>query len=483
MEVDTAPVGIVASQIPLCVDLDGTLVKTDTLLEAVLVLLKRNPLALLMLPLWLLRGRAHLKRQVASAAPLDPVSLPYNTEFLSYLYRCRSEGRRLILVTAADRLIADKITAHLGLFSEVFASNGSTNLKGKAKLELLVGRYGEQQFDYAGNSKPDLKIWAASRQSVLVRLPPAVSRNLRRLNKPVVAEFAPPGHTIRSLRKALRVHQWVKNGLVFVPPMLAHRFSLTSLATSFLGFLAFSLTASTVYLLNDLLDLSADRVHPTKKFRPFAAGDLPLWLGVALIPLFSLVTAGLCWFLSSGFDLLLLIYAAVSLGYCFYFKRKLVLDVIVLAGLYTIRLLAGGALQHVFLSQWLLGFAMFIFLSLALEKRVIELRQGRLDEKDSSRGRGYLSGDLELLSAAGISAGLMSVMILALYMNSPEVARLYRNPQWLWLICPLIVYWTTRSWVLARRGSVNDDPVVFALRDRASYAVGFCAVVLFLISL
>lgn len=458
------------ARIPLCVDLDGTLCRSDTLFECLLLTLKREPVRLLQLPAWLLRGRATLKQELAAGADLDPERLPYHKEFVEWLRAERERGRELVLCTAADRSVAQAVADHLGLFSSVIASDGTHNLRGEAKRAELVRRYGERGYDYAGNDTTDFAVWSSARQSVVVSASNAVAARATDL-APTERRFAAASAGLLTWLKALRVHQWSKNLLVLVPFVLAYKFNIGSLEAALMAFLAFSLCASSVYLLNDLLDLAADRAHPRKRRRPFARGALPLSHGLLMSALLLAAAFTLAAWLPPRFFMVLGFYYAVTLAYSLHLKRVATIDVMLLAGLYTLRLVAGGAATLTPLSFWLLAFSMFIFLSLAVIKRYTELWQSKEGGNGKPAGRGYHADDLPMIGALGVAAGYSAVLVLALYVNSPQ-AKAYADSKWLWLLCPLLLYWISRAWMLAHRGRMTDDPLVFALTDRVSLFIG-----------
>jgi 4-hydroxybenzoate polyprenyltransferase/phosphoserine phosphatase len=463
-----------APEPPLAVDLDGTLVRTDTLHESLLVLLKQNPLLLVLAAFWMLRGKAFFKAQVGRRVRLEASRLPYSEPLLAYLREEHGRGRRLVLATAADQSIAHAVAAHLGLFSEVYASDGTVNLSGARKLERL--KQAHATFDYAGDGEVDLALWHEARRAVVVHGSPGLERRVRALGRGEVRVFERPRVGPRAWVKALRVHQWAKNVLVFVPMLAAHQgLHAAVLLQAALGFAAFSLCASSVYMLNDLLDLDADRQHPTKRLRPFASGDLRVQTGAVLAPVLLAAGFGVALFLPPAFAALLATYYGVTLAYSLYLKQVMVLDVLVLASLYTVRIFGGSLAVGIPTSSWLFTFSMFLFLSLALVKRLSEVRRLRLSHAEAAPGRGYLASDYEQLSSLGVASGYISVLVLALYITSREVTGLYRFPERLWLLCPVMLYWVSRVWLLAHRGQVNEDPLVFALRDKVSYAVGLVA--------
>jgi 4-hydroxybenzoate polyprenyltransferase/phosphoserine phosphatase len=456
---------------PLAVDLDGTLTPTDTLWETLFILAQEQPLALFRALFALPHGRAAFKARLADMARPDPRSMPLNSDLIDWLRIQADAGRTLVLATASDQRVAQAVADHLDIFDEVLASDGVRNLKGPAKAAALVERFGQGGFDYVGDSRADLPVWAAARQAIVVGgdgLAQAAAR---------VAEVGhrfPPPPRISALLRALRLHQWVKNLLLFLPLVAAHQFGDSpSLIAAALAFLAFGLTASAVYLINDLLDLAADRAHPRKCRRPFAAGTLPLVWGLALSPLLLLAAVALSMLtLPRLFTLVLGGYFLLTLAYSVGLKGKPVVDVILLAALYTVRVIAGAAAVVIVPSFWLLAFSMFIFLSLALSKRYTELDGLRQRGELTAAGRGWHVDDLPLVQTLGTGAGLACVLVLALYIDSAPARQLYATPQVLWLVCPLLLYWISRLWFKTHRGEMDDDPLVFALRDRVSLGTG-----------
>jgi 4-hydroxybenzoate polyprenyltransferase len=459
---------------PLAVDLDGSLIHSDLLLESFLLLIKRNPLYLLMVPFWLLQGKAALKRAIASRVALNAAALPYNQPFVAWLRTQREQGRALWLCTASDAALAQGVANHLGLFDGVLASDGQHNLSGRNKAAELVARFGEKGFDYCGNAPVDLAVWQRAGAAVVVNGNEALVRQAGKVAQ-VVARFDAPRRGLRVWLKALRVHQWAKNALIFVPMLAAHQLDGGTLGQALLAFVAFSLCASSVYLLNDMLDLEADRQHHSKCNRPFAAGKLSLLAGILLAPVLLAVALGLAWLLPIRFIGVLVVYYVATLAYSFALKRVVMVDVLALAGLYTIRIVAGSAATGIELSFWLLIFAIFIFLSLAIVKRYAELFAMREQGKLSAQGRGYQVDDMSLLQSLGAASGYLSVLVLALYINSPDKSMLYTHSKLIWLLVPIMLYWVSRVWMLTHRGKMHDDPLVYALKDPASLVTGAAA--------
>lgn len=450
---------------PLCVDLDGTLVRTDLLYECFLRMVSAKPWFLIALPFWLLKGKAHLKRRLAAFA-VDPTLLPFDERVLDLLRL--SSDRCRVLCTASDADVARPIAEHIGLFDAVLSSDGTTNLAGARKAERLVELFGERGFDYVANARVDAAVWHHAHSAWVVNGDGSVARAAAR-HAHLAAHWPAQGGGLRAWIKAIRVHQWLKNLLVFVPLLASHQFLSTAQSvTSMVAFLAFSLCASGVYLLNDMLDLDADREHPRKRLRPFACGRLSLRSGLLAAPSLTAAGLALAWLASPVFLLVMAVYFVLTLAYSLRLKQIVVIDVVTLAALYTIRIVGGAAALDVTLSFWLLTFSMFIFLSLAMLKRYTELRLTLDHGKDVPSGRGYHVEDMAVVQSLGTSAGLVAVLVLCLYINAPESQSLYQNPLFLWLLCPILLYWISRTWMLAHRGEMHDDPVVFAVKDRGS---------------
>jgi 4-hydroxybenzoate polyprenyltransferase len=471
--------------IPLALDLDGTVSRTDTLIEATLRLLAENPVQFLALLPALRAGPASLKHAVATALPLDPATLVYNEAVLDLGREARAERRPVYLVTAADRLVAEQVAAHLGLFDGVMASEHGRNLKGQAKANALVARFGAGGFDYAGDAAADRPVWRQARQAIMVSPSASLAAQVHAEceNVLTLGQVPPLRDRLALLARALRVHQWAKNILVFVPLFAAHILSGAALAQAALALVAFSLCASSVYLLNDLVDLPHDRLHARKRKRPFASGALDLAQAPALIGGTFLAGFATALFLPRRFLLMLAVYYACTLAYSFVLKRRMVWDVIMLAGLYTIRVFAGAAAISIPVSPWLLAFSMFLFFCLAVVKRLGEITRHVKDGRtEKISGRGYMPEDADMLRGMAASGGYMAVLVLALYMNSPEVLPLYRHPAALWVLCPILLFWVSRVLMLANRGDMHDDPVVFAMRDRVSLLVGAAALAAMVVS-
>ncbi len=457
-----------SESIPLCVDLDGTLIRTDVLWESFLALAKHSPFRAIRALLCLRHGRAAFKQDIADQVDLDVAVLPYDDEIIAYLSEERAGGRRIVLTTATNERYARQIADHVGLFDEVLASDAKTNLAGLRKLDCLRERFGSGKFDYAGNSRADLRIWPEARDALLVR-PERGVEALAVRNSRVTRVFRARNEGAFAWLRAIRVHQWLKNLLLLVPLIAAHRIGeVELLATALLAFLSFSLCASSAYVANDLLDLRADRHHARKRYRPFAAGALSVKQGVFLS--LSLLAGGLALgaLVSKAFLATVALYYVLTLAYSLSIKNRVVADIMLLAGLYTLRIIAGGVAVRIVPSFWLLAFSMFVFLSIAMVKRYSEIAGLRDTDQMATIGRGYRLGDLPTILSLGAASGYTAVLVLALYINSSVVVGLYEHPIYLWGLPPLVLYWISRLWVGAGRGKIHDDPLVFALRDRMS---------------
>jgi len=467
---------------PLVVDLDGTLVKTDLLIESAFVLLKRNSLYFFLFPFWLLKGIAYFKRQISMRATLDFTALPYHEELAGHLKAERSRGRRLVLATAADERIAQQVADYLGLFDLVLASDGRLNLSSRAKSEQLIARFGVRGFDYVGNGRRDLAVWSSARKGVLVDPSRWLTRRAGQVVEIERVFDQRPGRLYAFIR-ALRPEQWLKNVLVFVPLVMLTEFARFDLLDrAVLAFFAFGLCASSVYLVNDLADLDADRHHPDKRHRPIAAGELPLLWALISAPLLLGLSLTIGLSLPLTFDATLIVYYLLNLGYSFTLKRIVLLDVIVLAGLYTMRIMAGSASVNLWPSSWLLAFSTFLFLSLALVKRYAELEMVRVASGDAAQVRGYRVIDMELLASLGSGSGYVAVLVLAIYISSGAAQLVYTRHMLMWLLCPLQLYWISHVWLIAHRGKMRDDPLLFTVRDRSSQAVGILSAIIFFVS-
>jgi 4-hydroxybenzoate polyprenyltransferase/phosphoserine phosphatase len=479
-----APPSVGANGRVLCVDLDGSLVRTDTFSECILGGVRTRPLqairTLLAMPT---SGRAHTKRRFAELFDLNVDTLPYSSSLIEHIRKEKERGQQVVLVTGADSTIAQRVAARVRLFDQVIASNGLQNITGSAKLDVLRESFGDDGFEYIGDSVADLPIWRACGLAKVANPSIWVGLLLWLAKIPSVAVCQDHINSPRACLRALRPYQWFKNILLFVPAFFAHEllnrhvFLVTLLAT-----VSFSLVASAIYVVNDLLDLEGDRNHELKKRRPLASGQVSFVTAIWLTLLCLVTGLLLATVVSVNFLLVLLGYAAIAAAYSLYLKTKMLVDVFILSGFYGIRILAGGIATNIIISPWLIAFSLFGFLSLALCKRYSELARMQQGRPKSAR-RGYRVTDMDQLALLGTSSGFISALVVALYINTPDVGSRYRHPEMLWLLCPLLLYWFSRVWLLTRRGDVNEDPILFAFRDRVSYAVVLVSLAVFALAL
>lgn len=456
---------------PLYVDLDGTLTPTDTLYESMLLFVRLNPLNLLRLLAWLPQGKAGFKHRLADAVRPDPARLPYHEPFVQHLREAHAQGRPLVLASAADARIVAEVAAHVGVFHDTLGTHGGSggpNLSRahkRAAIDAHARAAGHEQWAYAGNSRDDLAVWEGASEAIAVNTPAAVQAALQQRH-PQAQVFERAPLSLKTVLRAIRIKQWSKNALLFVPLLAAHSLDPAAWGAVLLAFLSFGLCASATYLVNDLLDLPSDRVHRIKRHRPLAAGAISIPAAVVLGTGMIAVAFGLAWAVSAGFAAMLLLYTVTTLAYSLHLKRLPLIDVLVLAALYTLRIGAGAIAAQVELSNWLLAISMFLFLSLALVKRCAELEEIVAEDTPMAPGRGYQPRDLVSLRAMGMAAGFLAVMVLTLYIDSQKGREHYHQPEWLWAAAPLALLWVMRIWLkTGRRELHGEDPLQFALRD------------------
>jgi len=470
-----------ARDITLAVDLDGTLVRSDMLLEGFWAAVARDWTVPLRAVGWLMHGRAHLKERVAALEMHAVDALPWTREVLDYIAAWRAAGGRAALVTASDQSIAQAVADHHpDLFDEVHGSDGHRNLKGAAKAAFLAERFGPNGYAYIGDSSADLPVWQGAAKAITVNAPAALRRRAEReAAADTRAEHlnTPANEIIPALRE-MRPHQWLKNLLIFVPMIAAHQFTATALLQSVLTFIGFALVASSVYVLNDLLDLGPDRAHPRKRNRPLASGALSIKRATMMVP--GLLLAGLAVSSLLGVDFLLVIiaYFVATTSYSLWLKRRIVADIATLAGLYTLRIVAGGVATGIPLSVWLLAFSIFFFFALAAVKRQAELVDAAERGLTNTTGRGYRVDDTPLVAQMATSSGFVSVLVLALYLNTPQVQAQYEQPMILWGVCLILLYWISRIVMITHRGRMHDDPLIFAITDPVSRTCGLLSAAL-----
>jgi 4-hydroxybenzoate polyprenyltransferase/phosphoserine phosphatase len=455
----------------IAVDLDGTLTYSDTLYESILVLIREKPIFIFAILFWLFLGKAYLKAKIASLAYFDVTRLPYNQALIDWLCVERASGKKIVLCTGANGQIARAVVDHVKLFDQAMASDLWSNLKGEAKRAWLDRNFGIKGYAYAGNDTSDISVWKGASEAIVVNASAKVLNEAKRVGN-VTKVIPARANSVASWIKTFRIHQWLKNCLLFVPLLAAHEIgNLAAWAILFLAFIVFSFCASAIYIVNDLIDLDSDRRHPRKCFRPFATGRVSIPTG--LVTAFSFVVLGL--FLGSilgvAFLTWLIIYLVLTITYSLVLKRYQLLDCMALAALYTLRVIAGAAAIDIAVSFWLLTFSIFIFLSLAFVKRYAELQLQVEQGNARILGRGYTVMDAPLVQTFGVAAGYVAVLVLALYLNSETVVSLYVNPQLIWGAVPLVLLWISWIWMKAHRGEMHDDPLLFAIQDRTSQIV------------
>jgi 4-hydroxybenzoate polyprenyltransferase/phosphoserine phosphatase len=460
------------NDVPLCVDLDGTLIAGDTLIEATIIAIKKKPLILLALPFWILKGKLYFKEKIHKIAEPDYSTLVFRDNVLEFIEQEKQNGRTIVLATASSKKIADKVADELGIFDLVLGSENGVNLRSTYKRDKLIELFGEKGFDYIGDCSADIDVFKSARKAYLVGPSKKVIQATQKIGN-LDKVFCVKKNIIPLIFKEIRIYQWIKNTLIFLPILLAHILPVGEyLIKLILAFFSFSLIASSVYVLNDMLDISSDRIHPTKRKRPFASGDLSLKVGFWLFPLlFLLGLVPSVLFLPDNFNFILIVYFVLTSLYSFYLKRVYILDILILSVLYTLRLLAGAIVVEVQISPWLIAFSIFIFISLACVKRFTELYSLNLANQQKVAGRGYISEDINLVKTIGVSSGLLSTLVFVLYVNSKEVIALYKQPLLLYFVAFLLLYWILRIWFIAVRGKMTDDPIVFTLKDKSSLSI------------
>jgi 4-hydroxybenzoate polyprenyltransferase len=464
----------------IAVDLDGTITFTDTLHESVLTLVRNKPFFLFLLPFWLIKGVAYLKLKVAEISLLDVKTLPYNLPLIDWLKVQKTNGKKIILCTAANERVAFAVSEHLGFFDYVIASDANTNLKSTKKRNALEKRFGTKGYDYAGNSNADIEVWAGARHAIVVNASSAVHQNATQVTS-VSHTFSSERVKISDWLRALRVHQWLKNLLLFVPILAAQSFdSIQTFNSLLMAFISFSLCASSVYITNDLLDLESDRQHTRKKHRPFASAKLSILVGISISIILAVLSIALGAIVGKDFLTILVLYIFLTSAYSLMLKSIVLVDCLTLATLYTVRIIAGAAAASLALSFWLLAFSVFIFLSLALVKRYAELLAQEKVGKRIAHGRGYEVSDAPLLQTLGVSSGYISALVMALYLKTDDIILMYTYPSAIWIFLPILLFWVSWVWLKASRGEMHDDPIVFAIKDKTSIFVALLTVVIFM---
>lgn len=461
-----------SKNIALCIDLDGTLIYSDAFIESILLFLKKYPYLILHIFFWFLKGKVYLKNKIYAKVSIDASSLPYNFELIEYIKEEKNKGRKVYLATASHISVAQSVDTYLNLFDDILATDKKgKNLKSANKRDRLVELFGKGNYDYAGDCSADYKVWDSSNAAIIV------SDDLSFINKvkskyTVAKIFTRKHNKFKLLIKQIRVYQWVKNLLIFLPLFLAHEIlNDVKLTNTLIAFFSFSISASFVYVLNDLLDLNSDRKHPNKKNRPLASGRFAIKTGIVLVPILAFIGLLSALYVSINFTIVLTLYIILTTAYSFKFKKEPILDIIILAMLFTSRIIAGSTASEVYLSVWIMAFSMFFFLNLAIIKRYAELLLMKNSNRLKTEGRGYHVEDMSLLQSLGSASAFISVLVIVLYINSEQSLNLYSQSNILWLIAPLLLYWIIRLWHITVRGKMTDDPIIFTGKDKVSYII------------
>ena len=459
---------------PLCVDLDGSLINTDSLFESLTIAIRNLNFPKVLF--WLTKGKAQFKEKLAERYIPNPKYLPYNQKVLNYLKEQKSSGRYLVLATACNKKLALSVSQYLGIFDEVIASDDKRNLRGSAKAKALINRFGVRGFSYLGNDRTDLEVWKDAYSGVLVNTKKSVNTQAKRIVE-IEAEIAQSQNKLKTILLALRPHHWIKNMLVFVPIILSNAFTdFEAWIQTCIVFFSLCATASGIYLINDVFDIEADRQHKSKRHRPIANGAISIKKAFVLVLAMLLIG----FFLSALTSTFVLVFAYVVIGiaYSVYLKKQPLVDIFTLAGFYTIRLLIGGVASGYLVSFWLLAHSVFLFLSLAIVKRITEIGKMPISTKESIVGRGYFKGDSNFLQTMGVGSSFVSAVVLALYVQSDVAAKTYAHPEILWGIVPMSLFWQCRMWLSSSRGNMHEDPIVFAVKDRVTWAIGIMLVLI-----
>jgi len=466
----------------IAVDLDGTLTFTDTLHESVVLLIRNNPLKLFKLPFWLAKGKAAFKAKLADQVRLNVLTLPYNQPLIDWLKKERKKGKRIVLCSATNEHIANAVADHLKIFDDVIASDASNNLKSTKKRNVLEKHFGKKGYDYAGNSSADIEVWVGARRAILVNTNNILNEKVKKITT-ISQHFLPRNITFLDYLATFRVHQWLKNLLLFVPLLVSHQIgNIQALSILILAFLSFSLCASAVYIINDLFDLESDRYHPRKRNRSFASALLPIVVGALIAPALIVASLALGWMVGTKFLVCLISYFILTTIYSMVLKRITLVDCLTLATLYTARIIAGAAAVSITPSFWLLLFSMFIFLSLAFMKRYAELKVQIQDGNTQTHGRAYVFTDAPLVQTLGVTSGYSAVLVLALYLQSEIVMILYAQPLLTLFAVPLLLFWISRMWMESHKGKMHDDPIIFAIKDKASLVVAILFLITFVLA-
>jgi len=468
------------NQFPICVDLDGTLMRTDSFVEMLISFVRSNPFRLIKVAYFLIsRGKGYTKSKLAENTGVSEKLLPFHSEFLKFLIDQKKQNRRLILTTGSSEIFAKKVSDHLGIFDQVIASTSKINMIGKKKLKAVHSLLGGKPFAYAGNSHQDIPLWLAAEEQFFVNTPARIKRKVLKKKNRLKQEFKSVPFSLSNFFKAIRIHQWTKNLLIFVPLITAHSFDLDSFKICFLSFLAFGLCASSSYIFNDILDIQFDRLSKSKSARPFANGEFSIKFGVLLIILLFVGAIAFSTLVSINLGYLLLIYFLSSVLYSVYFKPFAIVDLIFLASFFTFRVFVGIVVLEVSFSIWLINFCFLTFFGLAACKRYTEISR---NGKSKLPGRNYEFSDQTFLMNLGLASCFTALVIFLLFIDHLNLTDTYSNPQFLWGIFPILLFWFSRIWWLNVKDKLDEDPLIFAIRDIPSILVAVLCIGFMLIS-
>ena len=477
----------------IVVDLDGTLVNSDTLYESIALLASKNVFYLFLFPAWLLRGKAFFKNQVAKRIELTVENLPYNLELIEWLVKERAGGKKLALCSASNIKTVKDVSIHLGIFDFVFASDSLINLSKEKKRDFLVKKFGNKGFDYAGNSNDDIGVWESADKVIAVNTPYSLTKKIKKFSE-IHKSFPPKKNSMHVWLKFIRFYQWPKNLLLFLPLIAANKEHLQFvqnlllnevefISTILYSFVSFAFISSSIYIVNDLLDLDHDRFDDFKRNRPFASGEIPISHGIYLSAFLFLFSFFFASKIGLIFILWLSLYAFVSLFYSFYLKKVLFLDCLTLTGLYNFRIFAGASAFSISLSTWFIWFSVFLFLSLAFLKRYTEISSYLIRDQEQVRGRAYRDTDLKVVERFGFISSFFATLTLISFLWFNLEIELVNVQLFFWITMPiLLTYWMVWMWFQARKGLVHSDPLIFAFRDKSSLFICFycfCSILIF----
>ena len=467
----------------IIVDLDGTLLKTDMLCEAVVAKISKNfKETINILKVLLLNNRLEFKNYAFKDNTIDINTLPFNQEVISKVKKLKKSGNKIYLVTASPTNIAIKINEALKIFDNVYGSTDEVNLKGEEKKKLLNKLFGKKNYHYFGNSKEDLHVWKDSGYAYLVNVSFKIKNKVNDIRIPFES-IETKKSKFEIFKSVIRIKQWIKNILIFVPLIAAQAFTLENYIQCLYAFVSFSMIASGVYIFNDLLDIRVDRHHEIKKNRVFASGEMQLETGFVIGVLLWIIGFILTSAINTSFLWALVVYSILTSLYSIKLKKIPIIDLCTLSILYTLRIWSGSVANEIQLSVWLLALSIFLFYSLACVKRLGELSNNKLTGRLTIKDRGYDIKDIPIVQSMAVSTGNAATIVFALYLNSTEIVKYYSYPPALWVIWLVLLYWVNYIIFMANRGKINEDPVIFAIKNKISIICGFLIIIFMIIGI